>query len=294
MEGKGNIQLVQESFERQATPTFSMGFSDVKLAAERGSYYYQSTKAFIADITSERNKDKWFYQDALNLSKTAVGSFAPWAGALIGVVQSFIGGTNQASPWEALSFRGQMDLKIEGGIDTRRQLWALGLFLNEGPLHVMAERPVQAIPWGIFNITDPITFKMERLDQHQINEGVKIRWTVGSGGGIVVNPGIGMTLKSIKYAFDMKKAPPKKGPFDFSGLFQSIDAGPSPYVDLTTLSTEGVITEDEPGWQGAKGLHPEGVILHMQFKTDNPTRNSDREITIIKKVSFPGFRQPKK
>jgi hypothetical protein len=274
--GNASIDLVQQIESKSARPGF--GISDIKQAVDTGLNFYRAPLNWMEELTNQKNKSQRWYSTAMNLSKTAVASYVPWIAALGGIVESFIGGSKKAAQWEPLRFNGQMKFDFQGNILLERGLWAHNFYLKTGPQSTMAQRPLQDVSWGVFNIQSPPVLVEEDCPIAGIHY---YYYMLQSGGEIVVNPDAGLELTSTEAAvkFDRKyweyaPIPPKPGepPLD-----PETDTS---YFDSTERFTKvGILRL----WKPAK---PVAVIYKLTFKTRQPTLYSDNEIVMMKTVNI--------
>jgi hypothetical protein len=274
--GNASIDLVQQIESKSARPGF--GISDIKQAVDTGLNYYRAPLNWMEELTNQKNKSQRWYNTAVNLSKTAVASYVPWIAALGGIVESFIGGSKKAAQWEPLRFKGQIKFDFQGNILLERGLWAHNFYLKTGPQSTMAQRPLQDVSWGVFNIQSPPVL----VEEDRPVAGIHYYYYVlRSGGEILVNPDAGLELTSTQVAvkFDRKyleydPGPPMPGapPFD-------LETDTSYFDSMESFTKAGILRLWKPN-------KPIAVLYKLTFKTRQPTLYSDNEIVMIKTVNI--------
>lgn len=275
----GSLQLNQMLGSSALLTNTRSDWEKIQDAYKNGSKYYKEVRGFQNDLKeklSEQEKLKdagketeWWYSAALDLSSLALNSYAPYAGALVGAIQSFIGGGGRSTPLEPLRFQGLIDFQI--GLKTKDDqavLAPIDLFLKPGPMAPSTQRPVQKIPWGVFNmVTKPklacedhftnwgewrYNARTRQLEWNKLGEQYAYSILSGTLPEVIINPNLGMQLvtKKVKFITGVK-----------SDAFTDYDFG-----------STGVI--------GPKDL----IGLELTFKTNEPTRNWDSEIKIIRSL----------
>lgn len=201
--------------------------------------YYKAVDGFKTDLTKAVtdkkadgtyvNQDQpWF--GAAQALAPLVSSLGPWgavAGAGIGLISGLLGGGSKSAPMEPLRFKGVLSLDTTGTItDSQAVLSPIDLCLKSGPQSLMGQRPVQAIPWGIFNLrSKPAVNEEVHLQELGEWRSVRIyqngRWISqlqwfktgeeysysllsGTAPEVVVNPSLGMQLVSTTARFGTK------------------------------------------------------------------------------------------
>jgi hypothetical protein len=246
------------------------------MGLENGFRQYRSVKNWYEEMTSEQHKDAPWQHAVTACIKTGVGSYFPWVMALAGFVEAWSGGANSASPWEPLAFRGGFDLKLKGGLEETTLLWAHAFHMHPGNASNRAHRPVQAVPWGIFNFPSAPTVKVTPAGS---TGGYRI--ALAKDPGILVNPVAGLDVTSIKVAFmggDSKALAPAAAsatpeavatasmqPLRFRTEFMDIPTALS--TPCTTVSAFDMIPFMR--WE-------------IRFKTKSATRLMDPEQVIVK------------
>ncbi|MDR3671301.1 MAG: hypothetical protein P4L36_10665 [Holophaga sp.] len=277
LEGKGNIDLMQRMQGMKVRPTIGTG--DFVKAANTSLNYYRTPLNWMEELTNNKNVGKSWYKTAIGLSKTSAMSFVPWITALGGVVESFVGGANKSSGWEPLSFAGQLKLNLEGSLVLDRRLWAHNFHIKPGPVDAMAQRPLQAVPWGIFNVrsTPVIVENIQSLP----GLGSKIYYyKLDSGGDIVVNPSLDMDLVSTEVALKFDRLLDKTfPPYGQGSSGAGIPTDTTEFVPFKWFSEIGFMKITNPA-------NPIEIIYKLKFKTRQPTLNSDNEIVIMKTVAI--------
>ena len=268
--GKGDLRL-QQDYIRVMAPSLSTSQAMVahtQATLTGGSWCYNSVQDWVANVGSnpQFQNEPWF-NSVQGVVGLGTGNYPMALAGFYGLLNGFVGGSNKAMGWEPMSFRGQLTLGIDGTLEQDKPLKAITFALNMAdhqrhpcPVH----RPVQAIPWGMFNvqeapqITGALAGKVKavRLAKAPI---------------LHVNPDMGMTLLSTTYrlntyhptwVWDASQGKNVVAKLDYSAqplsYGQAVNIGP--YELLADLTVE------------------------MKFRTLAPTREADHEYTVIKKV----------
>ncbi|NMO21059.1 hypothetical protein HPC49_29035 [Pyxidicoccus fallax] len=282
LEGQLNLNQVIDSSAPATSNTNA--FSSLLAAYNAGHKYYKDVNAQKAALQARVNKelqnpaaDPWWVSVAQQFLGSSVVSAAPYIGAMIGFVKFFIGGKTKPARREPMNFEGA--LKMTGTITTAQQIDMGDFALSTGPTAPDFYRPVQPIPWGVFNLTDKPTMLVSGYASGCYDDYGKILYCEEAGDyalappAYVVNPNAGLTLKSIKTAF----------------IFHD---GPSSFVDSSQLSASYYWRQDwcsdwysynYPCYEyGSGGSRPYSVGLELTFETNAPTRYADREFVVYK------------
>jgi hypothetical protein len=270
--GNGDLDLLQRAKAKEVRP--NIGIGDLVKAADAGLHYYRTPLNWMDELTNEKNKNRNWYSSALRLSTTAAASFTPWIAALGGVVESFIGGANKASNWEPLRFSGQFQFSVQGGLEMTRRLWAQDFYLKPGPQSATAQRPVNAVNWGVFNLRDAPVLVEEKQDLM----GTFYFYLPISGGGVVVNPTLDMDLVSTRVALKTDQA---WNPFPPNPRYPvpGFQGDTSYFTDYKEFCQLGIIRLKAP-------VVPKALTYELKFKTRHPTKEADDEIVFIKTIAL--------
>jgi hypothetical protein len=251
-----------------------LSFSNLLGAFNKGQKFYKS----VADVKkSLRSAIKepgtpWWEATATALIGSAAASAAPWLGGLVGFVTSFIGGKNKASPGEPLSFEGS--LQLSGSIELTQAILATDFALAPGATAPDFYRPVQAIPWGVLNLSAQPKVLIYPWQNYCHEDGygtvfscirdIEFRLAAIP---LLLNPEAGVTIKSVKAAFT------------------NYSDSPTPFVDPATTAT--YFYEDVEYYpyyyvRGMWGQWPKAVALEIELEAVAPTRYADRETVVYK------------
>jgi hypothetical protein len=295
----GAIQLFQTVENTgMATPCYTMSTSDVLGIATKGYSAYKSVGLFmeneiLSDAAQAKHKDKEWFKVATSLAASKVGSFIPYAAAIGSVLECFVGGANTATEWAPLNFTGQLSLDTEGAVHTKRELWNHNFYLNVGDRNdLRAQRPVQAIPWGIFNLAE-----MPSLEE-PVTAADTMTIKVNKRPEIVLNPGMGMDLVSIKVAFinnnilNAEEDTSQASVTPFMTIEQAMASGFSLHRSSGTTTTFSHGASEQPHSANtaktAGVFHAMGLLWELKLKTKEPTLYNDNEILIYKKTGHRG------
>lgn len=272
--GQMNINQVLNQGKAQLATTRN-DFGRVTDAIKNGSKYYKEVSGFQDDLNGwlegqaakpagERSS---FYGSAVTLASAALSCYFPAAGALVGFASSFFGGSHKSAPMEPLNFKGMLDLTVEETVTSNQAVLApLDIYLKPGPQSPMAQRPVQPISWGVFNMAtkpklasedhyqaqylrryNPITHNLEYVKTGQAYSYSIITGTMPE---VCVNPNLDMQLVSKRVKF-----------------LTGVPSLPFAAYDFGSYNVTGV---------------PDQVALELTFHINNPTRHSDTELKVIR------------
>ncbi|HLO66642.1 MAG TPA: hypothetical protein VK188_06465 [Holophaga sp.] len=280
LKGGGGLSLLQ-TLEGQGlalSGSSSSATGRLTVGLENGLRQFNSVTNCFDALTSERFKDAPWASKIQEFAKSRVGSFLPLAMGLAGFIDAFFGGADSASPWEPLSIKGEFDLKVTGGLENVKELWAHAFYMKPGQPSVRAQRPVQKIPWGIFNFPSaPIVKVTPAPSVLGGNTGFQV--VLAQDPGILFNPDAGLEVTSVKVAF--MGADPKN--LQVSALTKPGDTGSSPselvlrtgFMDIKTALATPLMTA------GAFDMVP-FLRWEIRFRTRTATKYMDPEQVLIK------------
>jgi len=171
-------------------------------------------------------------------------------------------------------------LNTEGGLESTRQLWVHAFHMKPGEASVRAQRPVQAVPWGIFNFPSAPTVKVTPTATHG---GFQV--ALAKDPGILVNPDAGLEVTSIKVAFlggDPGALTPSSAPATHEAVALATRLELTPrtgFMDIPTALKTPCTTV------GAFDLIP-FMRWEIRFRTRNPTRLMDPEQVLVKNIRW--------
>lgn len=220
-EAKGDMELWQSISRNEVRSGFSMNATELYSDCMNTVNTYDDSKAFIRDeIMSKdgiaKNKDKLWFPIVSKLAGTAIGTMYPYAMALGGLLNSYIGGSGKGNIAEQLNFSGQFKFSMNGDIQTKRNLWAHNFYLNHGEQDAMAQRPLQAIHWGVFSIVEKPYYTNGNLTRTGAVDPRPEYWShynskyrnvarLLEAPKVMVNPTCGMKLVSTRVGFAFEK-----------------------------------------------------------------------------------------
>jgi hypothetical protein len=250
------------------------GSSNVLAALNSGARTFQDIVEFKKALQDSLNdpsttpptpSSPWWANLVRNFVSSGVATVAPFVGAVLGIVTSFIGGKDKAAPREPIHLTGS--LKLSGSITITRPSQSIDLALFSGPLAPDYYRPVQTIPWGVFNLHrvawqfdsghEECIWVQDPYDPDQYDEQCSI----------VQNP---LGLTSVDYLFN-------------------------PDLDITLTSGTGGLTgcgmtprfgapmTRYPLWQlPSLNLPLSCAGVEFTYRINHPTKNSASEIVVDK------------
>ena len=289
LEGQLNLNQVIDSSSPSSSNT--NGFATLVGAYNAGHKYYKDINALKAALAGRVKKEKdnpapdpvWVASAEMFLNSGVLAA-APYIGAMIGFVKFFMGGKSGPPRREPINFEGA--LTLNGNITTVQQIDMGDFALFTGTLAPDFYRPVQPIPWGVFNLTQKPRILTTLWASGCYDDYGRILYCEESQSHAlaaptyVVNPSAGVTLKSVKTAFTYGKN------------------GASTFVDYSQLSGSYYWREDwctdwynnnYPCNMYTSGAAPESVGLELTFEINSPTTYADREFVVYK--DFPADTQ---
>ena len=303
--GKGELDLRQAFDQNEVRPGFCSNAFSVIGAGVQALNTYDEAKSFIkneirSEAGIEKNKDKAWFALATQLAAGSCGTLYPYAMAIGGLLTNFIGGANSGGGAQQLRFDGQFEFRMDGAIETRRELWAHNFYLTPGAQDELAQRPLQAIDWGIVSLEEAPYYTngnhtrtgaqdpRPELWKHNQSKHRNVARLLAKP-KVLVNPKCGMELVSTRVAFAFE---PPQG-LAFPGHVTNLKTDTSGYLDLATACQTGFDCHYLPLWTGSLGRQPwgawtikkvSGLLFEFKFKVKEPTRFLDKEIVIIKRV----------
>jgi hypothetical protein len=283
LEGQLNLNQVIDSSAPSSSNTNA--FSTLLGAYNAGHKYYKDVNAQKTALQKRVDKEKanpgndpWWVATAETFLLSNASSVAPYIGALLGFVKFFIGGKSGPARREPMNFEGA--LTMTGTITTVQQIDMGDFALSTGPAAPDFYRPVQPIPWGVFNLTEKPLMLVTAYASGCYNDYGKILYCEEAGDyalappSYVVNPNAGLTLKSVKTAF----------------IYWG--AAPSAFVDSSQLTESYSWYEqwcDDEFWGNypcsvySYGTgRPRSVGLELTFEINTQTAYADREFVVYK------------
>lgn len=209
------------------------------------------------------------------LAGSTGASIVPFIGPALDIISLFIGGKSKAVPREPMKFRGV--LNFNGDMQLTRDIWVEDFTFNPSKTDLPeVYRPVQSIPWGVFNL-----------------ENLLVLNVTSDNSGCEYDPWFGSTLCWDSYTYGL--AEPLRYTFN-----------PDPNLGMTLVSV-GVSTNPASGFTpiadfngtqftyfyDPRGIFfddlPVAIYLELTLRINNPVRNSDQEIVVYKKYPVGGY-----
>ncbi|MFP2925762.1 hypothetical protein ACLESO_11200 [Pyxidicoccus sp. 3LG] len=282
MEGTFNVNQVIDNSSPAASN--ANAFSTIRDAFNAGYKYYKDADARKAALQARVKKEKddtstpdpWWVEPAEAFLGAGISSAVPYIGAMLGFVKFFMGGSSGAAKREPMNFQGA--LTMTGTISLEQQIDMGDFALHTGANAPDFYRPLQTIPWGVFNLTQKPVIHQNVWESGCYDDYGRILFCRDSydfyidAPITVVNPNAGVTLKSIKTAF-------------------TFHTGPSLFVPSNELT--GYYYRDEqwctdwynnnyPCSEYISGAYPNAVGLELKFEINSPTLYADREFVVYK------------
>lgn len=274
LQSAGSLQLFQavENGE-QARPGFASTAGALFEAGRKGFASYKTVDAFmkneiLSKAGEEKNKNEAWFGVAKRIATSSAGCYAPIVAGLGAAIESFVGGAHAASEWEHLNFKGQLQFDTQGVLKTTRVLWYHNFFLNAGSREDgRAQRPVQDLDWGVFNF-NRMARGQESHQPYRRNNwvGADVTWKLLEPPSIIVNPGAGLELVSVRVAHIRKEE-------------NGVDKAVSGFMTVQEAMEKGITYDRRKETQQGTGL-----IWELHFQTLSPTRFADRDILVVKKM----------
>lgn len=254
----------------------SSWLSDLLGAFNQGQKYYdnvEATKKALQDRLNKATADPWWKPLVVDILASPLAGLAPDLGGLLGFVTSFIGGSDIAGPREPLRFEGS--LQMSGTITTSPQpIVATDLALSPGPQAPDFYRPLQTIPWGIFNLATSPVMRFVKKNWHCYGSlkyqtcGWDTDYHLKEDIAPILNPQAGLQLVSVRAAFTYSSQ--------------------APTALMDPLDLEGMLFKKSYGWPYfvGPGHVPSGVGVEIVVAPTTPTYYSDSELIIYKVYPF--------
>lgn len=243
----------------------SLGSNLVDAASKGHKYYKDVTSATksLRETASKAADGTWWKSIVQGLVGTpsapsTLSKIAPIVGGIIGFVTSFIGGLDDPAPREPLNFQGS--LKMSGTITQSAPLYALDFgtkYTIGGDNPPDYYRPLNNIPWGIFNLASrPVGQVRRETECSRTGCTQRLTYSMDSLPSYVFNPFAGMQLVSVRYAFTFNTKAP------------------------TAFSTS-------TSWYFGR-IAPSGMAVEVKMRTTSPTLYFDDDLVFYKvyPVSF--------
>jgi hypothetical protein len=282
LEGQLNLNQVIDSSAPSSSNTNV--FSSLLGAFNAGHKYYKDVNAQKAALQGRVNKEKanpapdpWWVATAEAFLASGAVSAAPYIGAIVGFVKFFMGGKTGPARREPMNFEGA--LTMTGTITTAQQIDMGDFALSTGASAPDFYRPVQPIPWGVFNLTQKPVILQNIYASGCYDDYGTILYCEDSydfaleAPTYVLNPNAGVTLKSVKTAF-------------IYGRY-----GPSAFMDSSQLTDSYYWRQDYcrdrwggnyPCYEYTSGGIPLTVGLELTFEINAQPLYADREFVVYK------------
>ena len=282
-----------------SNPAASQSTLDDAIAAfNRGHKWYKSVSEGLTALeeAAETNEDHWWKPLVKSIVSLPIATYAPYIAGLLGFVSFFIGGSSKPAPREPLTFSGS--LQMQGEVVLTRPIVAADLALFPGTSEPHYYRPVQPIPWGVFNLTRPLRMRSES-HHHDITENCNITldsWVLDDV-PYVFQPDAGMQLKSIRVAFAYGDRGPSQlvDPADLRLQHYSQIGWPRETTELR--STPSSSPHEEFGTPrkcpDRESISPNGawashIAVELKLQVLEPVLHSDQEIVVYKLYPYQG------
>ena len=278
---KSTLFTLSEVLDR-ANPSSSrpLTASSALAAFNQGQKFYNSVadakKALQAKVNSTTS-NPWWKSKVQAVLGSQLATLAPVIGGLMGFVTSFIGGSNTPTAREPMNFEGS--LEMDGTFSLTRQIIAADFALFPGAAAPDFYRPVRTIPWGVFNLTTRPQVRAIAWQDYCPDDGYGTVYSCLRDYefrlqplSYLLNPGAGLTIKSIRAAFTHYGVAPTAFTDVTSlwgGYFEDVQYVPYYYV------------------RNQWGAWPNQVALEIVLQTSAPTRYADREFVVYK--TFSGY-----
>jgi hypothetical protein len=283
LEGQLNLNQVIDSSSPSTSNTNA--FSTLLGAYNAGHKYYKDVNAQKAALAARVKKEKdnpaadpWWVATAETFLASGVVSAAPYIGAMIGFVKFFMGGKSGPARREPMNFQGA--LTMTGQIVTAQQIDMGDFALSTGPQAPDFYRPVQTIPWGVFNLTQPPTLLVSNYTTGCYDDYGRILYCQESADyalappSYVLNPNAGVTLKSVKTAFIYGNL----GPSSFVDSSQLTDS----YYYYQAWCSDYYSYNYPCGQEQVWGGNPQTVGLELTFEINGQPLYADKEFVVYK------------
>ena len=270
MSGKGDLRL-QQDFMRVMAPSISTSegmVNHTKTTLTSGSWCYNNAQDWVANVGSNPQfKDEPWFNSVQSIVGLSTGNYPMAMAGFYGLLDGFVGGSNKAMGWEPISFRGQLGLGLDGTIEQTKALHSIAFALNvkDHERHAFpVHRPVQDIPWGIFNFKEA-----PQITGSQAGRVKSVR--LAKAPVLHVNPDLGMTLLSTTYRLNTYQPTWVWDAAKGQNVVAKLDYSATPIAHGTPVTI------------GFTDLLAD-LTVEMKFRTQTPTKEADHEYTVIRKV----------
>ena len=196
------------------------------------------------------------------IASTQPASCGPLVAALGGHVNGWLGGTHAACSWEPISHQGQVSTPVRPCLGEGDQLSLVLCLQAGGGQEAPGHRPVQALAWGLFNFeAGPVLAEQPILGEEA--EGSR-RVVLAATPRLHLNPEGGLELLAMSFEANLRSR-------------QADEAGPGVYEGLLPIATD-------KGPALPRQDSVTDLIVTMQFKTRQPTREADDHYTVVRRL----------
>lgn len=265
----GSITL-QEQLANEATSGGSkLNSASLIDAFKKGHSFYKSADKLKNGLTKTANDPdnagKWWINAVKSVAGSSLTSAIPVVGAAVGFISAFIGGKDKAAPREPMKFDGQ--LKISGSMISQAPLMSAFLKTSPGNHSPDYYSSVQSIDWGVWSMTFKPRVLITRYDMCRED------WYDGSLTCYQSHAIISMAQPVIPYHFN-------------SDIGMSIIKEEAAYVYTNSKGTNYMPFSTFYRYTYKSGYYhkPAGISVKITFRINNPVRNSDDEIVIVKTI----------
>ncbi|PQA59460.1 hypothetical protein C5O19_07365 [Siphonobacter curvatus] len=239
---------------------------DVKTAVSKGYKVYKDRSTALKDLGKPTTG---FFASIFSIFSTFTD--------VVGIIDYFVSGKNAAAGREPMSFQGTASLT--GTLTTPTQVveydFALSSSIPSSPDYY---KPLQSIPWGVFNLTSNVD--MVAFDNSQTyycadkQTYVTDYSTVYKGAPIsyIVNNNLNMSLVSVQ-------ARTLNYPVGGTGFFN--------IADIANIEF-GSVGEDNC-YGTYSNTTPMGLGIKFEFQINSPTKNYDNTIVLYKVYYFGSY-----
>ena len=249
---EGDISL-EEQIEVSQLGGSKMNGENIVEAYKKGQKFYKGANNLRNDLKKlsedPAKSDKWWAKIVKGVVQNQIVSASPVIAGAIGFISSFIGGKDKAAPREPIKFDGELDLT--GSIINTKLISRMDLKMSPGSHTPDRYSAVQTIDWGVFNLVSKPEVRVKRYQRYKYAN----IWMSGNL-SYEFNNDLGMSIVKKEAAY----------------IFSS-DNGTA-YLPFDTFQSKT--------FSVGYAMVPKGISVRVTYKINNPVKNSDDEIVMVK------------
>jgi len=245
-----------------ANPGGSNGASNT---LNTGVKFFGNVNSIRKAAQEKNSKGDLIFPQLATLASSTGASIVPFIGPVLDIITLFIGGKTKAAPREPMNFKGV--LNFDGSMQLTRDIWVEDFAFSPANTALPeVYRPVQPIPWGVFNLNKLMKIRGTGFELDHVNFTTLETFGLVEPLTYTFNPNAGMTLVSVRVGTGWGFTP--IAIFNQSAYFYR-------FTDNNTGNSNDNLPRD--------------LYLELTLRINDPVRNSDQEIIVYKKYPLGGF-----